>query len=217
LHSAEYLARRLAFDHAADKLTRADTGRNNRAALGRTRLRLALLGIGIVLLMIGGAHGQSVNDADLVKQLQRLFPTAATFSPKSGSPSVYKAFGAASSGKTGELLGFAYWTTEVEPLERGFDGPIKMLVGMNMTGLLTGIIVTDNREPYGYFSVDLPEFAAQFKNKNIRDGFKVGVDVDAISRATISVTSASRAIRNSSRKVARAYLMPPGAPAAAAQ
>ncbi len=180
-------------------------------------MRLALLGIGIVLLMIGGASAQSVNDADLVKQLQRLFPTAATFSPRSGSPSVYKALGAASAGKTGEVVGFAYWTTEVEPLERGFDGPIKMLVGMNMSGVLTGIIVTDNREPYGYFSVDLPEFAAQFKNKNIRDGFKVGVDVDAISRATISVTSASRAIRNSSRKVARAYLMPPGTPAAAAQ
>ena len=179
-------------------------------------MRLALFGIGILLLLIGGANGQSVNDAELVKQLQRLFPTAATFSPKGGSPSVFKAFGAAS-GKTGELLGFAYWTTEVEPLERGFDGPIKMLVGMNMAGLLTGIIVTDNREPYGYFSVDLPEFAAQFKNKNIRDGFKVGVDVDAISRATISVTSASRAIRNSSRKVARAYLTPPGAPTAAAQ
>jgi hypothetical protein len=82
--------------------------------------------------------------------------------------------------------------------------------------VLTGVVVTENREPYGYFSVDTPEFAAQFKNKNIRDAFKVGVDVDAISRATISVTSASRAIRNSSRKVARAYLAPPapsGAPA----
>jgi NosR/NirI family nitrous oxide reductase transcriptional regulator len=173
-------------------------------------LRLALLGIGIVLLLIGGANGQSVSDPGLVKQLQRLFPTAASFSPKGGSPAVYKAFGAAPAGKTGELLGFAYWTTEIEPLERGFDGPIKMLVGLNTSGVLTGIIVTENREPYGYFSVDLPEFAEQFRNKNIRDGFKVGVDVDAISRATISVTSASRAIRNSSRKVARAYLTPPG-------
>ena len=182
-------------------------------------MRLALLGIGIVLLMIGGANGQSVSDPDLVRQLQRLFPTAASFSPKGGSPAVYKALGAAKSGQTGEPLGLAYWTTEVEPLERGFDGPIKMLVGMNMAGILTGIIVTENREPYGYFSVDLPEFATQFKSKNIRDGFKVGVDVDAISRATISVTSASRAIRNSSRKVARAYLTPAGstAPAAAVQ
>jgi transcriptional regulator of nitric oxide reductase len=167
--------------------------------------------------MIGGANGQSVNDPELVKQLKRLFPNAATFSPKGGSPAVYKAYGPVASGKTGEQLGFAYWTTEIEPLERGFDGPIKMLVGLDMTGVLTGIIVTDNREPYGYFSVDLPEFAAQFKNKNIRDAFKVGVDVDAISRATISVTSASRAIRNSSRKVARAYLTPPATPGAAAQ
>ncbi len=180
-------------------------------------MRLALLGLAIVLLAIGGASGQNVSDPELVKQLQKLFPSAATFSTKGGSPQVYKAYGPAQSGQTAELLGFAYWTTEIEPLERGFDGPIKMLVGMNMTGVLTGVIVTENREPYGYFSVDTPEFAAQFKNKNIRDGFKVGVDVDAISRATISVTSASRAIRNSSRKVARAYLMPPGpSPAAPA-
>jgi len=61
--------------------------------------------------------------------------------------------------------------------------------------------------------VELPEFAHQFKGKSIRDPFKVGSDVDAITRATISVTSASRAIRNASRKVARAYLAPPPASA----
>ncbi len=114
------------------------------------------------------------------------------------------------------MLGLAYWTTEIEPLERGFDGPIKMLVGMNTQGELTGVIVTDHREPYGYFSVDLPEWPQQFVGKSIRDAFKVGTDVDAITRATISVTSASRAIRNASRKVARAHLAPPSAPAAGA-
>jgi NosR/NirI family transcriptional regulator, nitrous oxide reductase regulator len=183
-------------------------------------LRLALIGLGFVLLMIGGAHGQATDDPELAKLLQRVFPGATSFAPKTGTPAVYRALGPAAAGETGELLGFVFWTTELEPLERGFDGPIKMLVGMNTAGVLTGIAVTDNREPYGYFSVDLPEFAAQFKDKNIRDGFKVGVDVDAISRATISVTSASRAIRNSSRKVARAYLTPsapPAAPASAAQ
>jgi len=96
-----------------------------------------------------------------------------------------------------------------EPLERGYDGPIKMLVGMDTAGVLRGIIVTENREPYGYFSVDLPEFAEQFEGKNIRDPFRVGEDIDAITRATISVRSASRAVRNSSRRVARAELAPP--------
>ena len=178
--------------------------------------RLAALAVGVALLAVG-ASGQSSNDAELTGRLKKLFPNAATFSAKAGNPAHYKAFGpAAGGGKEGELLGLAYWTTDLEPLERGFDGPIKMLVGLNPAGEITGVIVTDHREPYGYFSVDLPEWPKQFEGKSIRDSFKVGADVDAISRATISVTSASRAIRNSSRKIARAYLAPPAPPSGAA-
>jgi len=55
----------------------------------------------------------------------------------------------------------------------------------------------------------LPEFAAQFEGKNIRDRFRYGEDIDAISRATITVTSASRAVRNSARRAATAHLAPP--------
>jgi NosR/NirI family nitrous oxide reductase transcriptional regulator len=182
-------------------------------------LRLAALVVGFVLLAVTGAGAQISDDPVLKGQLQKLFPNAASFAAKSGTPATYRALGPAAPGSEGELLGFAYWTTELEPLERGFDGPIKMLVGMDTAGVLTGVIVTDHREPYGYFSVDLPEFVAQFEKKSVRDAFKVGTDVDAITRATISVTSASRAIRNASRKVARAYLAPPapaGAPAPAA-
>jgi transcriptional regulator of nitric oxide reductase len=165
--------------------------------------------MGIVLVAIGGASAQ-IDDPELLGQLRRIFPEAVSFSAKSGSPAVYRAFGPAVAGHTeGELLGLAYWTTELEPLERGFDGPIKMLVGMNTVGEIAGVIVADHREPYGYFSVDLPQWPRQFDGKSIREPFKVGVDVDAISRATITVTSASRAIRNASRKVARAHLAPP--------
>ena len=171
-------------------------------------MRIAILAITIVLLAVG-ASAQAPTDAELLGQLKKLFPAAATFSPKTGSPAVYKAFGPSADGKEGELLGVAYWTTELEPLERGFDGPIKMLVGLSSKGELTGVIVTDHREPYGYFSVDLPEWPKQFEGKSIRDAFKVGTDVDAITRATITVTSASRAIRNASRKAARAHLAPP--------
>jgi transcriptional regulator of nitric oxide reductase len=178
-------------------------------------MRFAAVVAGIVLIAVG-ASGQNVNDAELEARLKKLFPNAATFSTKTGSPAHYKAFGTAAAGKEGELLGLAYWTTELEPLERGFDGPIKMLVGLNPAGEITGVIVTDHREPYGYFSVDLPDWPMQFEGKSIRDAFKVGADVDAISRATITVQSASRAIRNSSRKVARAHLAPPAPPAGGA-
>lgn len=152
--------------------------------------------------------GQAALDAKQESLLKRLFPAATAFSPKGGDPPHYKAFsGDARSGQT--LLGLAFWTTELEPFERAYDGPIKILVGMDTKGVLTGVIVTEHHEPYGNFSVDLPQFPAQFKGKSIRDAFKVGADIDAVSRATISVTSASRAVRNSARRVARQLLAPP--------
>jgi len=77
-----------------------------------------------------------------------------------------------------------------------------------MRGVVAGVIVTDHHEPYGYFSVDTPEFADQFKGKSVRDAFRVGGDVQAISRATLTVSSATRAIRNSARRIATA-LVPP--------
>jgi NosR/NirI family nitrous oxide reductase transcriptional regulator len=202
-------------NRAVIELTLRHSAHDNPAKPGGTVLRLRAIVTAIALLVLPLANSQSIDDPALLAQLKKLFPDAAAFSPKSGNPPHYKALGSAASGQEPEVLGYAYWTTELEPLERGFDGPIKMLVGMEPSGVLKGIIVTDHREPYGYFSVDLPEFAKQFEGKNIRDKFQVGADVDAIARATITVTSSARAIRNSSRRVARAYLTPP-APASAA-
>jgi NosR/NirI family transcriptional regulator, nitrous oxide reductase regulator len=172
-------------------------------------------GMAVAVLFVAGSfltlRGQPSSDARLQAQLKRLFPTATAFSPKGGDPPHFKAFVTDQRSGLQTLLGLAFWTTELDPLERGYDGPIKMLVGMDTSGLLTGIIVTEHHEPYGDFSVDRAEFAAQFRGKNIRDPFKVGSDIDAVSRATITVTSASRAVRNSARRAARQLLTPPAA------
>jgi len=169
----------------------------------------AMLRIGSMLL---GASvvvaGQSSLDGRTEVALERLFPTATTFSPKQSSPPHFKALRTDASGQQ-TLLGIAFWTTEIEPLERGYDGPIKILVGMNLQGILTGVVVAEHHEPYGYFSVDRNQFAAQFVGKDIRDPFQVGADVDAVSRASISIASATRAIRNSARRVARQLLTAP--------
>ena len=152
---------------------------------------------------------QSSGDA-LQARLKSLFPAASAFSAKQGTPPHFAAYGAdGAAGKT--VIGYAFWTTDVDPLERGYDGPIKMLVGMDPKGVLTGVILVEHKEPYGDFSIERPAFAAQFKNKDIRDPFRLGTDVDAVSRATITMSSAVRAIRNSARRVARAFLTPPGA------
>jgi NosR/NirI family nitrous oxide reductase transcriptional regulator len=161
-------------------------------------------------LMLGGsltATGQSSVKGRTQVLLERVFPTALSFSDKEPAPPHYKVYG-----KDRTLLGVAFWTTEIEPLERGYDGPIKILVGLDMKGVVTGIAVAEHHEPYGYFSVDRPEFAEQFAGKSVRDAFKVGADIAAVSRASISMASATRAIRNSSRRIARQLLPPPPAP-----
>ena len=149
-------------------------------------------------------EGQSRVDPKLEAQLKQLFPAATSFSPKGGDPPHIKAY---SNSQT--LLGLAFVTTDLEPLERGYDGPIRILVGMDIRGILAGIIVVGHNEPYGDFSVDRPAFPAQFRGKNVRDLFKVGADIDAVSQATMTITSATRVVRNSSRRVARAFLTPP--------
>lgn len=160
----------------------------------------------VIFLATFSVSGQA-QDGILQTRLNQLFDEASFFSAKEGNPPHFKAY---ADGKGGEpfLLGFAFYTTDLEPLERGYDGPIQVLVGMDMSGVITRIIVVDHNEPYGNFSVDLPEYAVQFLEKSIRERFRVGDDIDAVSTATLTVTSATRAIRNGARRMARQFLDP---------
>ncbi len=176
------------------------------------KTRVVIVAIVLVTGVLGvwGAlvAGSQNSEAALQTRLERLFPEAVRFSEKTGNPPHFEAYAQTPQGGEPALAGFAFYTTDLEPLERAYDGPIQVLVGMDLNGLLTGVIVVDHNEPYGYFSVDEPEFAAQFARKSIRARFKVGEDVDSVSRATISIRSATRAIRNSSRRIARRFLDP---------
>ena len=167
----------------------------------------------VVLLLTGGI---AVAAADRIftnpkpeGHFKKLFPNAVAFSPMGGTPPHYTAY-AADPAKTpnAPALGYIFWTTDMVPLEHGYHGAIHILVGLNLNGTINGVVVDYDSEPYGYFSVDPNEFAAQFKGKSIFDKFQPGVDVDFVSRASLSIASASRAIRDSTRMVARALLDP---------
>jgi NosR/NirI family nitrous oxide reductase transcriptional regulator len=172
----------------------------------RKTVAVLALAAGALTTMTRG-QAQSAVDPTLQRQLKQLFPAAGGFSAKVPEPPHYKVFANPATSQT--VAGLAFWTTELEPLERGYDGPIKILVGMDTAGILTGVIVVQHHEPYGDFSIEPPEFAAQFKGKSVRDPFRVGADIDAVSRASITVSSATRAIRNSARRMATRLLVPP--------
>jgi len=143
-------------------------------------------------------------------ELKQLFPQAAAFSPLQGDPLHFTAYGVdPKANPAAPAIGYAFWTTDMVPQEHGYHGPIHILVGLDLKGTITGAIVDYHSEPYGYFSVEPPKFGAQFKGKSVKDPFVVGRDVDAVSRASISINSATRAIRDGSRIVAARLL--PGA------
>jgi NosR/NirI family transcriptional regulator, nitrous oxide reductase regulator len=152
--------------------------------------------------------GAQAADARVEPLLKRLFPDATRISAKEAAPPHFNVLGKRAGAEGEVLIGFGFWTTELEPLERGYDGPIKILVGMDTRGVLAGVVVVEHHEPYGYFSVEPSAFAAQFVGKSVRDPFKVGDDIDAVSRASITMLSATRAIRNSSRRIATQLITP---------
>ena len=141
--------------------------------------------------------------------LKALFPKAVAFSPKSGEPPVFKAYAVdPKANPAAPPIGYAFWTPELLPDEHGYHGPIHIIVGMDTTGVLTGAIVDYHSEPYGYFSVEPPEFAQQFKGKSVRDPFRPGADVAIVARAALSINSAARALRDSSRTTRSDRLVP---------
>jgi transcriptional regulator of nitric oxide reductase len=141
--------------------------------------------------------------------LKQLFPNAAEISGHEGTPLHWKIYTEPlARNPKAQPVALAFWSTDVVPNERGYAGPTHMFIGMDMTGTIIGAVTAYTADPYGYFSVIPPEFAEQFKNKSIRAPFRVGEDVHAVSRATLSVNSATRAVRDSARTMAKLFLNP---------
>jgi transcriptional regulator of nitric oxide reductase len=174
------------------------------------RRLLSILALVCAAGLIADAQQRRIyTNPDPQAELKKLFPSAAAFSPLGGTPLHFKVYGVdPKANPAAPPVGYAFWTTDMVPNEHGYHGPLHILVGLDLTGTITGVIVEYHSEPYGYFSVEPPEFPAQFKNKSIFDPFRVGADVDAVSRASLTINSATRAIRDGSRMMAKTFLDP---------
>ena len=133
-------------------------------------------------------------------------PLAGSFSEKAGEPPVIHAY---RDDARQELIGYVFTTPDVPPEEIGFSGTIHMLIGMNLNGELTGVKVLHYVESYKSFRGDFiadSGIVDQLARKSVSDEFRPGVDVDAISRATITSWALARGARNAARRVAETYL-----------
>ena len=137
--------------------------------------------------------------------LREVLPDADTFRfVDTGTPH-YRGYRTDANGNE-TLVGFGFFNVDFAPTVRGYKGEIWMLIGMDPGGTLTKVSIVYHNEPFGYFSIDPPKFVEQFRGKSVLDRLTVGVDIDAVSRATITNNSAVRAIRDSARRMAREFL-----------
>ena len=161
------------------------------------------------MLLSSLANAQAGLSEDELQLLQEVMPAASSFSEKGGEPPVYQAFGEATDDGETPVIGYLFDTSDFPPLEVGYSAPIQVLVGMDMEGTLSGIKVLFYRESYKSIRGDFlatERFPFQFKGMSVGDGFRVGRDVNGVSRATITSWATSRGIRNAARRVARAYM-----------
>ena len=167
----------------------------------------------LLALALGGLFVQPVLAQDAIEVdrelLHEVMPAADSFSEKSGEPPVYRAYKTDAAAAEPELIGYLFETPDLPPEEIGYSAPIDVLVGVDLDGTLTGIKILYYRESYKSIRGDFlatERFPNQFEDKNVADGFRVGRDVDGVSRATISSWAVARGIRNAARRVARVYL-----------
>ncbi len=152
----------------------------------------------------------SAQDApqEWLERLERVMPEADRFTDRQGQPPVFEAYQIDSSTGQETLAGYVFLTSDMPPEQMGFNGPIEVLVGMDLRGALTGIVVVRYRESLQSSRGDFlatDGFQEQFAGKSIVDAFQVRRDVDGITGATITVDAMSRGIRNAARQVALAY------------
>jgi Na+-translocating ferredoxin:NAD+ oxidoreductase RnfG subunit/ferredoxin len=141
--------------------------------------------------------------------LQAVMPQAERFSDRAGEPLVMQAFRTDPATGQEVLIGYAFHTSDLPPEQIGYSGPIEAVVGMDLTGHITGVRVTYYWESIQSSMGDFLRargFQEHFTGKHIGDAFKPYQDVEGISRATISVRALARGVRDAARRVAIAHL-----------
>ena len=80
---------------------------------------------------------------------------------------------------------------------KGYDGLITYNLAVDVWGKFVGLRIISHTETPGLGSViETPEFADRFTGKGVGDPLQIGVDIDAISGATISSSAMINSVRN---------------------
>lgn len=176
----------------------------------QSRISSQIRTVSILLLSLFSVVAHTQEPIEVTEDVMRsVMRGAESFSLKEGSPGVYRAFRRNPASSESELMGYLFETPDWPPEEIGYSAPVDVLVGIDVEGTITGIEVLHYIESYKSIRGDFINseyFPQQFSDKNIVEDFRVGRDIDGISRATITSWAVARGVRDSARRVAQAHL-----------
>jgi len=160
----------------------------------------SLILLTFLLILTAWLIGHFRADTDILQVAYEVVPGAARIEQEG---MLFKAYNAA-----GEIIGYA-----AAGEASGYGGPIRVLVGMDPSGSITGIRVYENRETPGFFRlVQSSGYLDQFNGKDLTANLQPGGDLDAISGATVSAEAIAASARQAVRVIADSALhrdMPP--------
>lgn len=181
--------------------------------------------VGIAVLAWVSSPAASAEE-DWRRHVQAIFPSYDTLGEFERQSDKEPPSAAVSEG--GKLLGYVFFTDEVEPIPAYSGKPIRSLVGIDPSGAIRGVRVVSHEEPIlavGIKEADLAYFVSQYRGIGLDKKAKIGggqrpgrVTLDGISGATITVMVINASVVRSVRKVAAARgIQAPGSPPVSTQ
>lgn len=161
--------------------------------------RERLIGVVALLSVLAAWYlGTARNATNLQEHFQAIFPATSTqansFEPQPG-------------GSFRVLQGNTVLGYIGDAANDGYGGPLRVLVGIDLQGYVTGLRIVEQRETPSYLKrVLAAKYLDQFPGKPYNDHFTLRRDIDAVSGATSTSSAIASSIRDASRAVAVTHL-----------
>ncbi len=163
---------------------------------------LAIFGTGVLFYHFRQSQPDDINLETTA--LKDIFAGAEKVAPKAGSPPRHDIY-QARPGNPEVLTAVAFNSYDITPGIKGYAGPIKLLVVISAAGAIQDVRVLKHSETPAYvFGLD--DLISQFKGKDIKGNFRLGKDIDGITRATMTSEAIARSVDKGAKEIGRQVL-----------
>jgi Na+-translocating ferredoxin:NAD+ oxidoreductase RnfG subunit len=135
-------------------------------------------------------------DAGELYDFHSIAPEADFFKEKKKPVLYYEAY------RSKGLIGYCFNSIDLVPDEKGYGGPIEIIVFIDKEGKIKNLNVIKHSETLEYAAgITKQDFLGQFKDKSITDKLIVGEDINAVTRATVSSAAIAGIVKKSLEKM----------------